>query len=291
MHMPNRTAKFVSIVFASLAAGAALTTVSHGQTPAADDCLAGPKDHAPQGGHWYYRIEHPSNRHCWYLKDEHNKVAQTASPDASAPAKPMAPATETAMPRSVADAHAELPAPQTPDAAVSPPANAPDPNAQQSIVATRWLDPSSVSSSAGALTGNTNTVAAAPSNSAAALPAAVAAVPLAAADALPEDAEKSSGSIRMVLLAIIGALSLAGLMGSAIFRFGGGAQQSGRRDSGNDRRAIWDSAAIDRGPPPGFPRPRARMPQADIPREPRAADDPNRRIAEMLAQLARKRTA
>jgi hypothetical protein len=289
MHMPNRTAKFVSIVFASLVAGAALTTMSHGQTPAADDCLAGPKDHAPQGGHWYYRIEHPSNRHCWYLKDEHDKVAQTAPPNASAPAKPMEPATEAAMPRSVADAHAELPAPQTPDAASSPPANAPDPNAQRSIVATRWLDPSSVSSSAGALTGNTE--AAAPSNSAATLPAAVAAVPLAAADALPEDAEKSPGSVRMVLLAVIGALSLAGLMGGAIFRYGGGTWRSGRRDSGNDRRAIWDSAAIDRGPPPGFPHPRARMPGADIPREPRAADDPNRRIAEMLAQLARKRTA
>jgi hypothetical protein len=291
MHMPNRTAKFVSIVFASLVAGAALTTMSHGQTPAADDCLAGPKDHAPQGGHWYYRIEHPSNRHCWYLKDEHDKVAQTAPPDASAPAKPLAPATEKAMPRSIADAHAELPAPQTPDAASSPPANAADPNAQRSIVATRWLDPSSVSSSAGALTGNTNTVAAAPTNSAAALPAAVAAVPLAAADALPEEAEKSSGSLRMVLLAIIGALSLAGLMGSAIFRFGGGTRRSGRGDSGNDRRAIWDSATIDHGPPPGFPHPRARMPGTDIPRGPRAADDPNRRIAEMLAQLPRKTRA
>jgi hypothetical protein len=291
MHMPNRTAKFVSIVFASLVAGAALTTMSHGQTPAADDCLAGPKDHAPQGGHWYYRIEHPSNRHCWYLRDEHDKVAQTAAPNASAPAKPMAPATEAAMPRSVADAHAELPAAQTPDAGVSPPANAPDPNAQRSIVATRWLDPSSVSSSTRPLTGNTNTVAAAPSNSAAALPAAVAAVPLAAADALPEDAEKSPGSIRMVLLAVIGALSLAGLMGGAIFRYGGGTGRSDRRDSGNDRHAIWDSAAIDRGQPPGFPRPRARMPGADIPREPRTADDPNRRIAEMLAQLARKSRA
>jgi hypothetical protein len=290
MHMPNRTAKFVSIVFASLVAGAALTTMSHGQTPTADDCLAGPKDHTPQGAHWYYRIEHPSNRHCWYLKGDQDKVAQTAPPNASAPAKPMAQPAETAMPRSVADARAELPAPQTPDAANSPPTNAPDPNPQRSIVATRWLDPSSVSSSAGALTGNTNTVAAASSDSTAALPAAVAAVPLAAADALPEDAEKSFGSIRMVLLAIIGALAFAGLTGSAIFRFGG-TWRSGRRDSGDDRRAIWDSAAIDHVPPPGFPHPRARMPRADIAQEPRAADDPNRRIADMLAQLARKRTA
>jgi hypothetical protein len=92
-----------------------------------------------------------------------------------------------------------------------------------------------------------------------------------------------------VLLAIIGALSLAGLMGGAIFGFGG-TRRSGRRGLKDGRRAIWDSADADRRPPPGFPGPGARMRRADIPREPRTADDPNRRIVEMLAQLARKRT-
>jgi hypothetical protein len=289
MHMPNRTAKFVSAVFVCLVAGAALTTISHAE-PAPDDCLAGPKDHTPQGAHWYYRIEHPSNRHCWYLKDEHDKVAQTAPSNATAPAKPIAPTTDAAMPRSIADAHAELPAPETP-ADNGPLANTADPNPQPSIVASRWLDASSVSSSAGTgpMTGNAG--AAPPSNSAATQPAAMAAVPLAAADALPEETEKSSGMVRMVLLAIIGALSLAGLMGGAIFGFGGGTWRSDRRGIGDDRHTIWDAAAIDRGPPPGFPRSRARMPGAEIPRKPRAADDPNRRIAEMLAQLARKSRA
>jgi hypothetical protein len=288
MHMPNRTAKFVSAVFASLVASAALTTISHAE-PAADDCLAGPKDHTPQGAHWYYRIEHPSNRHCWYLKDEHDKVAQTAPSNASAPAKPMAPTTDAAMLRSIADAHAELPASQTP-ADNSLPANAADPDAQRSIVASRWLDASSVSSSAGTAPMTGNAGAAQPSNSAAEQPTAMAAVPLAAADALPEETEKSSGLVRTVLLAIIGALSLAGLTGGAIFGFSGGAWRSGRRGIGDDRRAIWDSAGTDRRPPPGFPGPGPRMRGADIPREPRA-DDPNRRIAEMLAQLARKRRA
>jgi hypothetical protein len=290
MHMPNRTAKFVSAVFASLVAGAALTTISHAE-PTADDCLAGPKDHTPQGAHWYYRIEHPSNRHCWYLRDEHDKVAQTAPQNASTPAKPIAPATDAAMPRSIADAHAELPAPQTP-ADNSPPANVEDPNAQRSIVASRWLDASSVSSSAGSAPMTGNADAPQPSNSAAAEPVAMAAVPLAAADALPEETEKTPGWIRTVLLAIIGALSLAGLMGGAIFGFSGGTWRSGRRGIGDDHRPIWDSADTDRWPPPGFPGPGARMRGADIPRgEPRASDDPNRRIAEMLAQLARKRRA
>ena len=67
--MPSRTAKFVSAIFASVLAGIPLATISHGATPAADDCLSGPKDQAPQGSHWYYRIEHATKRHCWYLKE------------------------------------------------------------------------------------------------------------------------------------------------------------------------------------------------------------------------------
>jgi hypothetical protein len=309
MHMPNRTAKFVSAVFASLVAGAPLTTTSHGATPAADDCLAGPTEQTPQGGHWYYHIEHPSNRHCWYLRDEHDKLAQTAPPNASVSAEPVAPNTETAMQRSIANAHAELLAPQTPagqdiGAAIgqtaratavnapgtdnSRPANAADPNLRRSVVASRWPDPSSGSSSAGAgpMTANPD---AAPSNSAAALPPAIAAVPLATADTLPEDAEKPSGTIRMVLLAVIGALSVAGLMGRAIFRLGGGTRRIDRRDIRSHRRAIWDSAGTDRRSPPAYLD--ARMWGADIPPASRAADDPNRRVAEMLARLSRSSTA
>ena len=65
--MPNRTAKFVSAIFASILAGTPLATISHGETVAADDCLSAPKGQTPAGGHWYYRIEHGTKRHCWYL--------------------------------------------------------------------------------------------------------------------------------------------------------------------------------------------------------------------------------
>jgi hypothetical protein len=271
--MPNRTAKFVSAVFASLVAGAPLATISHGATPAADDCLTGPKEQTPPGGHWYYRIEHPSNRHCWYLRDEHDKVSQVAAPNVSPPAKPVAPNTATAMQPSIANAHAELPAPQTSGTESSPPANTADANAQRSVVASRWLDPSSLSSSAAAAPMAANPGAAQPSNSAAPPSPAVAAIPLATADALPDGAETPSRSIRMVLLAIIGALSLAGVMGSAIFRFSGGRVRIDRRDIRVDRRAIWDSAGTD-----------ARS-------APRPADNPNRRIAAMMARLSRGSTA
>ena len=111
--MPNRTAKFASLAFAGLLAGVLLATMSHSAARAADDCLSAPKDETPAGQHWYYRIEHGTKRHCWYLREEGEKPAQTASPIASPPANPVAAKAETPAPRSIADAHAELP-PQTP---------------------------------------------------------------------------------------------------------------------------------------------------------------------------------
>src|SRR5271156_2021604 len=111
--MPNRTAKFVSALFASLLAGAPLTTVTHGATTVADDCLSGPKGHAPQGAHWYYRVDRSTKRHCWYLADQqHTPRSQTAAANAPASAKPPQDA-DAAMEQSVANAHAELPADTT----------------------------------------------------------------------------------------------------------------------------------------------------------------------------------
>jgi hypothetical protein len=34
---------------------------------AADDCLAGPDRPPAPGGHWYYHLDHASDRKCWYL--------------------------------------------------------------------------------------------------------------------------------------------------------------------------------------------------------------------------------
>jgi hypothetical protein len=75
-------------------------------------------------------------------------------------------------------------------------------------------------------------------------------------------------------------------MGSAIFRFGNMRWTGGRDVSGDrrDRRAIWDSVSPS---PMAYPSSGAPMPAADIPREMRAPDDPDRRIAEMLARLSR----
>src|SRR5450432_3647478 len=110
MQMSSRAAKFVSAVFASFLLGAPLAVLSPGAARAADDCLAGPKkDQTPQGGHWYYRIDHATKRNCWYLRGEREQLSQTTAPKPAQSAQPVAPKPETTMQPSIADAHAELP--------------------------------------------------------------------------------------------------------------------------------------------------------------------------------------
>jgi hypothetical protein len=300
--MQNRTAKFVSAIFASLLASMPLTTVSHGAVPAADDCLSKPNGLAPEGSHWYYRIDRASKRHCWYLGDQREKLSR-AKPQNSAPiADPASPKQETATQRPVTDAYAELPLPQTrveqqPNASTwqrtpattantasienGQPANAPDAKTQLSVIASRWPDPSGVSSSVSPAPMTNN------SDEASQLSTEQAPLPTGATSAAADlSSEKQSGSVQMLLLVMMGALVLAGVMGSAIFRFGR-IRQAGRRQTRNDRRAIWDSVDTDRPSPPAYPKADASIRRIDIPRELRQADDPDDRIAEMLARLSK----
>jgi|BarGraIncu00222A_1022003.scaffolds.fasta_scaffold01030_6 hypothetical protein len=283
--MPGRTAKFVSVVVASVLAGIPLATISHGATPAADDCLSGPKDPAPNGSHWYYRIDHATKRHCWYLKGE--KLSQSAAPNSST--------AETTTQRSIADAHAELPAQAAIEApkrgdGLAPAADAtiatPAAETQRSAVASRWPEQSGTSSSTVSPSTAANSGVAAPPDSDATLPTAPAAVALAAADSSPE---KQPGSIQTLLLVILGALALAGLIGSAVFRFGN-LRWIGRRTIQVDRQAIWETANIDRRSPTVDFDSGARIRRDEIPWELRTADDPNGRIEDMLARLARSAT-
>ena len=309
--MPNRTAKFVSVLFASLIAGAPFITASH-SAPAPDEaekCLAGPKGTPPQGGHWYYRVERGTKRHCWYIGDEKEKVARAAPANSSASAdsaSPASPPINASAQRTIADARAELPLPQmqvepetnsTGQRAAATAANAAgtdtnqranvwDTNTQSSVIASRWPESSGVSPSASPAPAPATYQSAAtvqPDAAEAPTPA-IAPVTLAAADS---SAARQTGSIQTLLLVIIGALSLAGLMGSVIFRFGRMRWTGGGRDISRDRRdrrAIWDSVSPS---PMAYPSSGAPMPAADIPRETRTADDPDRRITEMLARLSR----
>jgi hypothetical protein len=316
--MPNRTAKFVPAVIASLLlAGIPLVTASPAAAQAADNCLASPKDQAPQGSHWYYRIEHPSNRHCWYLRGQHDaatQIAPNASVDASPSANPAslnpsAPNNSMTMPGSVANAHAELTSPQAggdqrsitasgqspapaADADATTGASRADANMLRSVVASRWPEQLAAASSTAPDASPDNSSAVTPSSAKATAPPAATVVPLAAADAA---GEKQSGSTQMLIIAIVGALSVAGLAASAV---GYGGRRKLRLDdieveaeNRGDRRAIWETTLADRPLPSPFAASAAIRPNIGIPRELREAENPDDKVAEMLARLAKSARA
>ncbi len=347
--MSQRTAKFVSAIFAGLLATTAFATVSHGAPAETENCLSKPKGPPSAGGHWYYRTDRATKRRCWFIGDAKEggkeKVAR-AAPETPAPAVTSAsPPDSTSAQPSIANARAELPLPQ---ARVEPVANvftgqqaaaitgsikrengqranAGDAGAQPSVVASRWPEVAGIDTPASPGPSAGNSAASAPENSGAAPtlseaaptlsgaapaasnaapapldaapapsdaapPAAVATLPLAVADA--SSSEKPSGSVQMLLIVILGALALAGLLGSAIFRLS--ARRTGRRNIGADRRVNWDSVRRDRPQPADDTRParsireHGLLPRGSLPREPRAADDADQRIAQMLSRLPRR---
>jgi hypothetical protein len=306
--MPTRTAKFVPAIIASLLAGVPLAIASPAAAQAADNCLASPKDQAaPQGSHWYYRIEHPSNRHCWYLRGQHDAATpvapSNASVDASPPANPPSPNNSMTMPGSVANAHAELTSTQSggdqggriatgqspataTSADVTPGADRVDANMLRSVVASRWPEQLTAASSIAPDPGPDNSSAPAPATT----PPAATVAPLAAADA---PGERQSGSTQMLIIAIVGALSVAGLAASAV-GYGGRRKRLDdiaiEAENRGDRRAIWETTLADRPLPSPFAAAAIR-PNIGIPRELREADHPDNKIAEMLARLAKSAQA
>ena len=216
------------------------------------------------------------------------------------------------MPGSVANARAELTSPQmrsdpdasiatgqVPAAATGPVAGADNPaaanvqdaNMLRSVVASRWPDQLAANTPADSapVTDNTdNSGASAPSDAVVTPqpPAAAAVVPLTAADAPPA---RQSSSTQMLIIAIVGALSVAGLAASAV-GFGGRRKSRARLIDG-DRHAIWETTS-DEGPVPSpFPAEAASRPQIGLPKELREVHEPDDRIAEMLVRLARSAQA
>ena len=313
--MPNRSANFAAALFASILAGANLTAITELRAQAAtDNCLTAPKGTTPAGSHWYYRLERGTKRQCWYLKDENDKSARAApqepqdsEPAAAADPVPLPP--RTAVRKSVANARAELTSPrariepessapvepQTTGVALgarianSPVAAAPDSGTPSSTVATRWPEVSSINPSSNIRTAAADVPARQPEYADAAPQPAPAPVALAAADS---SMAKQSASMQMLFLVMAGALALAGITASLVFRFGRArARQPAVRA---DRRAMWDSIHRERTPHGERPSP-SMYPDEDAPvwrnrsahDDPRAPDDPQRRVTEMLSRLAR----
>ena len=311
--MPNRTAKFASAIFAGLLAGTPLTTISHGAA-AEEECLSGPNDKAPGGGHWYYRIDRATKRHCWYQREEGEKLSPSNS---AASARPIAAKPAPAAQRSVADAHAELPwqsrieQPRrdrsvpavTADAAVgeiNPDVKSPVAEGQQPNLVSRWLgrsdaDPSnnpifltSPTPLAGPLPNGSVPISPVankddPDTNASAVPPTQ--PPPAAGQLAAADLSSPTHSVQMLLAAILGALALAGVMGRAIFKFVG--PRSPAKLKGRDRRrAIWKSTGGGRPTSNAYPGADAVPP--DFPRDLDQVEDPGDRIAELLRDFSRR---
>ena len=72
----------VTLVVALLTLGA--TAPAPANSLHADDCLAAPNSPAPEGSWWYYRLDWPAQRKCWYLRAPDRSLrrgtATTAAP-------------------------------------------------------------------------------------------------------------------------------------------------------------------------------------------------------------------
>jgi hypothetical protein len=315
--MSNRSAISVAALFASILTGASFTSVTDVRAQAAaDSCLTAPKDKTPAGSHWYYRLERGTKRQCWYLRDENDKSARAAPQDAAAEDTPESAAPDPAPPpprpvvrKSVANAHAELtsaqqrveqepaaaPEPRTVGMAPaiplqnSPLATLPITTTPSSTVATRWPDSSEVSSSnyvrtAAAEPQTAPPQAAPPESSQAAIQPTPAPVTPAVADTAMA---KQSASMQMLFLVMAGALTLAGIIASLMFRVGRARARKRNLKIRRERRAMWDQIHRERPSPSMLPEEDAPMWRRDEPHDPRAPDDPQRRVTEMLSRLAR----
>jgi hypothetical protein len=267
----NQAAKFASAIIVSLLAGAPITIITSSFAHAAGDCQTEPGSETRQGQHWYYHIERGTGHHCWYLREGGESAEQaTPSEDTAAALQ----RSETAVRGSIADAHDELPSPslrvqqaggalaarrtranvrtaaspeddQNPDASASPAGTVP-----RSQFASRLPEPSVVDSPANPAPEASATMVA----DASPTPQAELSHPLApvtrAAVAAPT--QKTGGSLRTLLLVILGALALASLMGNVVYRLGRGRHVA---RSAARQRGIWESADPAHSPPSADPQP------------------------------------
>lgn len=238
--MTNLAVKFRSAVSAAIVASAPIAMIPLSTVGAAEECLTTPKDETPPGKHWYYRIERGTKRHCWYLREEGETSSQAATSTPARRAAPeVAPDRKTKLARSAADAHAELPLPQTlveadlkilpttPATSVDPRgaeqklSNNASPETAQSPVASRWPEPTGVFSSATErpISPSFVVASAAPDTNldASADTDLTPKVPPVAPTKVETSAMGMPASLQMLLLGTFGAIAVPWLTGSAIY--------------------------------------------------------------------------
>ena len=102
----------IPAVFAAFLVALSVTVLQSGSVRAAD-CIAGPNSHAPQGSHWYYRIDRVKQRKCWYFRPQGQKV-RNAEPQVHPAERLLAPAgAKTAGGGLIPPTQVEQPSPET----------------------------------------------------------------------------------------------------------------------------------------------------------------------------------
>lgn len=267
--MSHVTTKVATTLLIGVAAAAVSTALPSRAVNAADSCLTEPKGDV-QGKHWYYHIERGTGRHCWYQRGQDDKSAR-ADDDKQAASDKAPPANvDAAASARFADAHAEIapkpampdstnaaaapsvwPAPQVADTAannVAPSTSGPAPGqaTPSSQLASRWPQAADASPSPAA-----QPDAPTPQQPDASLMAADAQDNTATADTSPPPAavapppQRQIASIQKLALVAFGALTLAGLTGSAVYRLG----RRRRRNDWLRERNAWQEAQNPNRPP------------------------------------------
>ena len=268
--MSNVQAKLASAFLLSVAASAGLLAGPVRGARAADSCITEPKADAPQGKHWYYRIERGTARHCWYLRGEDEASARTPVAEPVAAAKP-APSTSGNAPpaRSLADARAEYaPKARGEDNARPPPSVWPNPQSSISAPAAPTTATTGIGPGAGAPAAAAESQLISRWPQASGAPATASAAPQASlmvADAqpaetaapVPADPPQASpaptrevGSLQKLALVAFGALALAGISGSLVYRLAGARWRRRRQERWPQRQPVSPSLADEaRGAP------------------------------------------
>jgi hypothetical protein len=122
--MPQRMTIFVTAILVIVVAAVSLTARTSIAQRAADECITKPNATAPQGSHWYYRIDRATRKQCWYLGAEGEKIRARQAGSrmkSSAPKVTPQPTAETAAETTAA----EVPSAETTSAKAAEAAPAP----------------------------------------------------------------------------------------------------------------------------------------------------------------------
>jgi hypothetical protein len=236
MDMPNRAMKILPAMLGGILAGLSFSAISQAAEPA-KDCLTAPGQ-PTQGGHWYYRIDRPTKRHCWYVRAEGPAAAAQL---ASSSTEPAAAPVDAPLEPSVANARAEI-AP----AAAAPQLN--QPNGSSATIAANGANGDAVPGGPQIPNDPSRTLAERWSDHPDANRPAEAAAPNMVANITPPPqptSAKPAGdaadySLWMLMSALLGALALVGVATAVITNFNRAITIT-RHDDPERGRSIWDA--------------------------------------------------